>query len=132
MQKENFDPPIQGEKTITPHGLQRRNLLKLFGGSMAVVTVAAACKKNDTRTIYECYITLGNTLNGLNNSEKALEYYNKAFTLLDRLKNDSQYLQLKAQTYSFIGNVYKKDKEFQKAISYFEKASRYSTFVCKL
>lgn len=77
MQKENFDPPVQGEKTITQHGLQRRNLLKLFGGSMAVVTVAAACKKNDATV--DDGINLGSGDVGILNYAYALEQLEAAF-----------------------------------------------------
>ncbi len=83
MQKENFDPPVQGEKTITQHGLQRRNLLKLFGGSMAVVTVAAACNKNDV--IEGKGINLGSGDVGILNYAYALEQLEAAFYTQTRI-----------------------------------------------
>ncbi len=48
MKREIASPPIQDEKLMTSFGLQRRNMLKFFGASAAVVALGTACNKNDT------------------------------------------------------------------------------------
>lgn len=89
---------------------------------IAIIKILKTVDKNtDVRVIYECYIALGNALEGLNNSKKALEYYNKAFDLTEKLKQDSQYKLLKSQTYNYIGKVYQKQENHKLAISYFQK-----------
>ena len=40
-------PPLQDEKLISSFGIQRRNMLKFFGASAAVVALGSACNKND-------------------------------------------------------------------------------------
>lgn len=94
----------------------------------AVVNILKLAKnENDTRLIYDCYITLGNALEGLNNYEKSLEYYEKAFTLIEKLNSDNQYQLLKAQTYNYIGKIYQKTENHTKAIKYFNEALRFET-----
>ena len=106
--------------------LYKANILfyeKDFSGcEAAIIDILKSVKnKNDYRLIYDCYITLGNALDGLNNSEKALEYYNKAFLITEKLNNDSQYILLKQQTYNYIGKIYQKDNFHLLAIDYFNK-----------
>ena len=40
-------PPIKDEQLISSFGIQRRNMLKFFGASAAVVALGSACNKND-------------------------------------------------------------------------------------
>lgn len=40
-------PPLQDEKLISSFGIQRRNMLKFFGASAAVVALGTACSKNN-------------------------------------------------------------------------------------
>jgi signal transduction histidine kinase len=94
-----------------------------LGCEIAIVQVLKLAKHNkNTRLIYDCYITLANALDGLNDSTKALEYYNKAFETTILLKEDPQYLILKAQSYNYIGELYKKQKQYRKATNYFKNA----------
>ena len=106
--------------------LYKANILfyeKDFSGcETAIIEILKSVKtKNDVRLIYDCYITLGNALDGLNNSEKALEYYNKAFLITEKLEKDPQYILLKQQTYNYIGKIYQKDNSHLLAIQYFKK-----------
>lgn len=112
--------------------LYKANILfyeKDFSGSETAVIDILKLAKNlgDNRLIYDCYITLGNALEGLNNNEKALEYYEKAFALIEKLSNDNQYHLLKAQTYNYIGKIYQKTANYKKAIEYFNKALLFET-----
>lgn len=112
--------------------LYKANILfyeKDFSGcETAVINILKLAKNQENnRLIYDCYITLGNALEGLNNNEKALEYYEKAFSLIESLKKDNQYYLLKAQTYNYIGKIYQKKQNHEKAIEYFNKALRLET-----
>ena len=98
------------------------------GCEIAIINILkTAIKKNDYRLIYDCYITLANALEGLNDFEKALEYYNKAFDITKKLENDSQFLSLKSQTFYYIGCLHNKNKNYKQAISYFEKGLNFSS-----
>ncbi len=50
MKRQISSPPVQDEKTMSSFGLQRRNMLKFFGASAAVITLGTACNKNDDTT----------------------------------------------------------------------------------
>ena len=47
MKKQISSPPLQDEKLISTFGLQRRNMLKFFGASAAVVAIGSSCKNNN-------------------------------------------------------------------------------------
>lgn len=47
MKRQMSSPPLQDEKLISSFGIQRRNMLKFFGASAAVVALGSACNKND-------------------------------------------------------------------------------------
>jgi signal transduction histidine kinase len=97
-----------------------------LGCETAIVTVLKTIQnKKDYRLIYDCYIVLGNALEGLNNTESALEYYNRASQLLLKLKDDPQYLILQGQTYNLIGKLYQKQDNHSKAIDYFTKGLQF-------
>ncbi|WP_309608283.1 tetratricopeptide repeat protein [Flavobacterium sp.] len=100
-----------------------------LGCETAIIEILKNRKiKNNTRLVHDCYITLGNALEGLNNSENALEYYNKAFEITSKLQDDPQYLMLKAQAYNYIGKVYQKQKNYSKSIEYFRKGLEFDDF----
>lgn len=47
MKRQMSSPPLQDEKLISSFGIQRRNMLKFFGASAAVVALGTACSKNN-------------------------------------------------------------------------------------
>ena len=123
----------QNNENIDRLRLYKANILfyeKDFSGcETAVINILKNIKnKNDVRLLYECYITLGNALEGSNNKTQSLIYYNKANETTNQLKNDLQYLSLKAQTYNYLGRVFQKGNEYTKAVYYFEKALGFSNF----
>ena len=77
-----------------------------------------AKKDSDTKLIYSCYITLANSLAGMNKNVTALDYYNKALVAVNKLKGISQYSVLKAQTHNYIALIYQKQNQHQKALDY--------------
>ena len=46
MNRQTSSPPAQ-EKQISAYGLQRRNMLKFFGASAAIITIGSACSDDD-------------------------------------------------------------------------------------
>lgn len=113
-------------------GLYKANILfyeKDFSGAETAVVkiLKSAIKGSDTRLVYDCYITLGLSLEGLNQNDQALVYYNKAFELIEKMRTDPQYASLKAQTYNYIGKIYQKINDHSKAINYFNEALRFET-----
>ncbi|MCY7293330.1 MAG: ferritin-like domain-containing protein [Ferruginibacter sp.] len=47
MKRQLSPPPLQDEKLISSFGIQRRNMLKFFGASAAVVALGTACNNDD-------------------------------------------------------------------------------------
>ena len=47
MKRQMTSPPLQDEKLISSFGIQRRNMLKFFGASAAVIALGSACNKDD-------------------------------------------------------------------------------------
>ncbi len=78
--KTKISSPLQEEQIISPHGLQRRNMLKFFGASAALITVGSACKKDDDNTpIPNNGVNLGSGDVGILNYAYALEQLEAAF-----------------------------------------------------
>lgn len=86
--------------------------------STATKALKIAKKNNDNKLIYSCYITLANSLAGMNKNVTALDYYNKALIAVDDLKDLPQFSVLKAQTHNYIALTYQKQNRYQKALEY--------------
>lgn len=78
--------------------------------------------------IYNCYITLGNSLDGLENYDKAIEYYKKAIEATDNLRLDPQYWTLRVMPYNYIANVYQKKKDYDSSIKIVSQALKFDNF----
>jgi signal transduction histidine kinase/tetratricopeptide (TPR) repeat protein len=83
---------------------------------LAIEALKFGIAKKNNLLIYNCYLTLGSTLVGLNNYDKAVDYYNKAIKTSENLKTNSEYLSYKCQPYNYIANIYVKTKKYKKAI----------------
>jgi signal transduction histidine kinase len=83
---------------------------------LAIEALKFGIEKKNNLLIYNCYLTLGSTLVGLNNYDKAVDYYNKAIKTSENLKADTKYLSYKCQPYNHIANIYVKTKKYKKAI----------------
>ena len=78
--------------------------------------------------IYNCYITLGNSLGGLENYDEAIEYYKKAIDVTDNLRSDPQYSTLRVMPYNYIANVYQKKKDYINSIRVVNRALQFDNF----
>ena len=109
---------------ILPQILQHKaDLLwcqKDFSGAEAKAILALKKAKGKNILKYSCYLTIANSLSGMNNYEKALDYYNKAILKLEDLKKLQQYSDLKNQTHNYIARICQKQNLHQKAIIYLE------------
>ncbi|PJJ08103.1 signal transduction histidine kinase [Flavobacterium sp. 1] len=85
---------------------------------LAIEALKYGIEKKNNLLIYNCYLTLGSTLVGLDNYEKAVDYYNKAIEISEKLKSNSNYLSYKCQPYNHIANIYVKTQEYEKAIAF--------------
>ena len=78
MKKTILPPPLENNKQISEFGMQRRNMLKFFGASAALVTIGSACKKDDTPAA-NGGVNLGSGDVGILNYAYALEQLEAAF-----------------------------------------------------
>ncbi|ESU23961.1 signal transduction histidine kinase [Flavobacterium enshiense DK69] len=111
----------------------KANLLfinKDYSGSeiAAVNALRFALKNSNHRIIYDSYITIGNSLGGINDLEKAVEYYKKAIAKTEDLKKDPQYFSLKAQPYNYIGKISQKNGNYKDALKYADSALSFENY----
>lgn len=88
----------------------------------AIQALKIVTQKKYVDDIIGCYMTIGNCLEGMNNYEKALDYYNKAILKIEALEKPQQNSGLKNQTHNYIARIYQKQNLHQKAIAYIEDA----------
>lgn len=80
MKRQMSSPPLQDEKVISSFGIERRNMLKFFGASAAVVALGSACNKNDNNdTPTDTGVFLGTGDVQILNFAYALEQLEAAF-----------------------------------------------------
>lgn len=107
--------------------------------TLAIKAIIIAKKTKNNSLIYSCYLTLGNTLTGLNNFEAANYYYQKALKANEDLKEKSRYRICKSQILNYISKIYQKQNNFKKSIQYAKKGlsidnykKTYPTIYCYL
>lgn len=88
----------------------------------AIKALRVGLAEKDDLLVYKCYISLGNSLVGLNDNSGAIAYFNLAATKVESIKNDQQYLAYKAQALNYISTVYLEKKEYKNALKYAEEA----------
>jgi hypothetical protein len=79
MKRQMSSPPSQDEKVISSFGIQRRNMLKFFGASAAVVALGSACNNNNTDDVPDTGVFLGSGDFQILNYAYALEQLEAAF-----------------------------------------------------
>ena len=80
MKRTSFSPPSEKDTAISEFGMQRRNMLKYFGASAALITIGSACKKNNDPGV-DTGVDLGSGDVGILNYAYALEQLEAAFYL---------------------------------------------------
>ena len=80
MKRTSFPSPSEKDTAISEFGMQRRNMLKYFGASAALLTIGSACKKNDDPPANNG-VNLGSGDVGILNYAYALEQLEAAFYL---------------------------------------------------
>lgn len=78
MKRTIFSPPMEEAKAISEFGKQRRNMLKFFGASAAVITIGSACNDDDNPSS-NGGVNLGSGDVGILNYAYALEQLEAAF-----------------------------------------------------
>lgn len=86
--------------------------------SFAIKALKIAKQRKNTDLIFSCYITIANSLVGLNKNEEALKYYNKAIEAVEHVDATVNKLAWKAATYNYIAHIYQKENNFKEAIKY--------------
>lgn len=85
--------------------------------TIKVLNIAKEIK--DESLIYESYANLGNSLSGLGNYEKALEYHQKALHQIKKIEDENYKPIFQAQTLNNIGFVYLSINKFNEASQIF-------------
>lgn len=106
---------------------------KDFAGAeaKAISALKIANAKKNNELIYSCYITLANSLVGMNKNEKALGYYYKALKTVDLFEEANYKLSFKSSVYEYMSELYQKQNQYQKAIQYAEKGLALDDFKSK-
>lgn len=82
MKNNLSSPPVQDTNRISDYGKQRRNMLKFFGVSAAVITIGSSCgDDNDDDNISNNAVNLGSGDFGVLNYAYALEQLEAAYYL---------------------------------------------------
>lgn len=79
MKRTSFSPPSEKDASISAFGMQRRNMLKYFGASAALITIGSACRKDKNNPTPSGVVDLGSGDVGILNYAYALEQLEAAF-----------------------------------------------------
>lgn len=71
--------------------------------------------------VLSSFLLIGNSLEGMNKDEEAINYYNKALTISTKLPNSIQKEILISSTYTELAKVYQKSNDYEKVIEYVNK-----------
>ncbi|KAF2519637.1 hypothetical protein E0W68_04640 [Flavobacterium salilacus subsp. salilacus] len=94
----------------------------------AIKALELLIKDNRTVHIYNCYNLIASALDGQNNNQDALKYYQLALKQLDAFRTEGYSESViefyKATCYNNMGGVYVKERNYQKATSLYNDAMR--------
>lgn len=101
---------------------------KDFAGAEATATKAlkSAVSKQYKDMMYYSFINIANSLVGMKNYSKALQYYEKAIDQINYLESKNQKIICKITTRNYIAQVYSKQRLYQKSISYLRHNVKFS------
>ena len=85
------------------------------------IALKSAKKTNNNEYIFECYSLFGLSELGMQNYQKALEYFNLAKKTLENLKQNTYYPVLNAQNHINFCAVYRKKKDYENLYYYSQK-----------
>lgn len=86
---------------------------------LSISSLKIALLKKNYEIVYSSYITIANCLVGMDKRDDALEYYDKALKIINKLQKN-QRENYKAQTLNYIALVYQKQNKHQRTISILE------------
>ena len=90
------------------------------GEITAIRALKIALNKKRYDIVQSCYITIANSLEGMNKNERAIDYYKKALIVLDNNTIDNKLFYV-SQTYNYIAKISQKQNQHNKAIFYVNK-----------
>ncbi len=99
------------------------NYKKDFVGAekLAILSLKIAQSIKDNFLVYNCYMALGISRNGLNDYKQALNYFQKSIYFVNKLKTDPDYLFSVTQSLNYISKVYQKKGDYKNSILYAKK-----------
>ena len=124
------DPDTKGMIILCKAYIYYNNDEYVFCESEAFKALKLLKQANNTVVdIYKCYNLIASALDGQDNNEEAIKYFQKALDQLEEFPRDSYTKEsidiYKASCYNNIGSVYVKIKQYNKAISYYNEALAY-------
>jgi len=94
--------------------------------SEAIKALRLLLESNNSVDIYKCYNLIATALDGQDNSEEAISYFQMAFDQLDKFKeqgfSDADIESFKASCYNNMGGAYVKNSQYDKAIAIYKDA----------
>lgn len=109
------------ESAKTQYGMAFiKGRFKVYSGSEVLTfkAIEKFKKIQNYKHLFTCYNHLGQLQNDIEEYDRGLFYHNKAFGYLDKIKNNQS---LYEATYNNIANIYVKQKEYTKALKYYNK-----------
>lgn len=98
---------------------------------LSIKALKIAKDKQYYNLMYSCYLTLGNSLSGLNDYNKAIEYYNKAINTSEKLKLNPNFNSFSLMPLDYMSIIYQKQKQFKKSIEYAQKGLNFENIKSK-
>ena len=112
-------------KTQLAKALLQYNEIDLTGGELSVIKALSAINgEKNNEILYDSYTLLGLINNELEDSNKAIEYHNKALSSIDDKTSPIEF-QSRATSLNNLGYVYQKLNKHSRAIPYFEEGLQY-------
>jgi signal transduction histidine kinase len=121
---ENSYEKLNDNESISYVKLSKANILWCkndFVGAekLSISSLKIALLKKNYEIIYSSYITIANCLVGMDKKDDALQYYDKALKIINKLEKN-QRENYKVQTLNYIALVYQKQNKHQRTISILE------------
>lgn len=109
------------ESAKTQYGMAFvKGRLKDYSGSEVLIfrAIEKFKKIKDYKSLFSCYNYLGQLQKGIKDFDRALFYYNKSSEYIKKLENNQSMIEVNLNN---IANVYVEQKEYQKALDYYNR-----------